>query len=253
MDPSAVSSPSTLQDQTAHSSEASTSHPVVESQGPTTASTSSSLSPQTNEDKQDDDIKGEEDTAMTDAPSQQQQQAPPPPSEDSKQPPPRSRLDEEARTYLMEQAQKVALPDTTAAWFDSEAIHAVERASVPEFFTGTNRSKTPAIYQDYRDFMINTYRLNPKEYLAVTACRRNLAGDVCAIMRVHAFLEQWGLINYQVRKSHHHFLENYGVLHPFFSLHKVSSFNSAIDGRSPFYRSFQSDGRYTTRSSSLQT
>ena len=31
-----------------------------------------------------------------------------------------------------------------------------------------------------------------------TACRRNLAGDVCSIMRVHAFLEQWGLVNYQV-------------------------------------------------------
>ena len=46
--------------------------------------------------------------------------------------------------------------------------------------------------------MIDTYRLNPNEYLTVTACRRNLAGDVCAIMRVHAFLEQWGLINYQV-------------------------------------------------------
>jgi len=41
-------------------------------------------------------------------------------------------------------------------------------------------------------------RLNPTEYLTSTACRRNLAGDVCAIMRVHAFLEQWGLINYQV-------------------------------------------------------
>lgn len=49
-----------------------------------------------------------------------------------------------------------------------------------------------------RDFMINTYRLNPHEYLTVTACRRNLAGDVCAIIRVHAVLEQWGLINYQV-------------------------------------------------------
>lgn len=48
--------------------------------------------------------------------------------------------------------------------------------------------------------MINTYRLNPGEYLTVTACRRNLAGDVGAIMRVHAFLEQWGLINYQVGK-----------------------------------------------------
>ena len=47
--------------------------------------------------------------------------------------------------------------------------------------------------------MIDTYRLNPTEYLTSTACRRNLAGDVCAIMRCHAFLEQWGLINYQVR------------------------------------------------------
>ena len=50
----------------------------------------------------------------------------------------------------------------------------------------------------YRNFMIDTYRLNPNEYLSVTACRRNLAGDVCAIMRIHAFLEQWGLINYQM-------------------------------------------------------
>lgn len=37
-----------------------------------------------------------------------------------------------------------------------------------------------------------------KEYLTFTACRRNLTGDVCSILRVHAFLEQWGLINYQV-------------------------------------------------------
>ena len=50
----------------------------------------------------------------------------------------------------------------------------------------------------YRNFMIDTYRLNPNEYLSITACRRNLPGDVCAIMRIHAFLEQWGLINYQV-------------------------------------------------------
>ena len=46
--------------------------------------------------------------------------------------------------------------------------------------------------------MIDTYRLAPDEYLTGTACRRNLAGDVCAVLRVHAFLEQWGLINYQV-------------------------------------------------------
>ncbi|XP_023371697.1 SWI/SNF complex subunit SMARCC1 [Otolemur garnettii] len=53
-------------------------------------------------------------------------------------------------------------------------------------------------YLAYRNFMIDTYRLNPQEYLTSTACRRNLTGDVCAVMRVHAFLEQWGLVNYQV-------------------------------------------------------
>ncbi|KAG2222280.1 hypothetical protein INT45_006959 [Circinella minor] len=106
----------------------------------------------------------------------------------------RSKMEEEARKYLQDQTKQVAIPHY-ASWFNMETIHDIERVSLPEFFTGRSKSKTPNIYQDYRDFMINTYRLNPTEYLAVTACRRNLAGDVCAIMRVHAFLEQWGLIN----------------------------------------------------------
>ncbi|PHZ16709.1 SWIRM-domain-containing protein [Rhizopus microsporus ATCC 52813] len=106
----------------------------------------------------------------------------------------RSVIEVEARKYLMEQTKSVKVP-SYASWFDFNSIHPIERVALPEFFTNNNSSKTPAIYQDYRDFMINTYRLNPKEYLTVTACRRSLAGDVCAIMRVHAFLEQWGLIN----------------------------------------------------------
>nr|MBE5726402.1 moira [Cucujiformia] len=85
-----------------------------------------------------------------------------------------------------------------AAWFDYNSIHDVEKRALPEFFNGRNKSKTPEIYLAYRNFMVDTYRLNPTEYITSTACRRNLAGDVCAIMRVHAFLEQWGLINYQV-------------------------------------------------------
>ena len=85
-----------------------------------------------------------------------------------------------------------------SSWFDYNAIHAIEKRAVPEFFNGKNKSKSPEIYLSYRNFMIDTYRLNPTEYLTSTACRRNLAGDVCAIMRVHAFLEQWGLVNYQV-------------------------------------------------------
>lgn len=110
----------------------------------------------------------------------------------------RLKLEEQARKYLAAQTHDVIIP-SYSAWFDMSTIHPVERRALPEFFNSRNRSKTPSIYKEYRDFMINTYRLRPTEYLTVTACRRNLAGDVCAIMRVHAFLEQWGLVNYQVR------------------------------------------------------
>ena len=106
-------------------------------------------------------------------------------------------LEQTARSHLFQQAHAVVLP-SYSSWFDMDTVRPLERKGLPEFFNNRNRSKTEAVYKDYRDFMINTYRLNPSEYLTVTACRRNLAGDVCAIMRVHAFLEQWGLINYQV-------------------------------------------------------
>ena len=96
-----------------------------------------------------------------------------------------------------EQTHHIIVP-SYSSWFDYNAIHAIEKRAMPEFFNGRNKSKSPEIYLSYRNFMIDTYRLNPTEYLTSTACRRNLAGDVCAIMRVHAFLEQWGLVNYQV-------------------------------------------------------
>ncbi|CAB1350640.1 unnamed protein product [Coregonus sp. 'balchen'] len=74
----------------------------------------------------------------------------------------------------------------------------IEKRALPEYFNGKNKSKSPEIYLAYRNFMIDSYRLNPQEYLSSTSCRRNLTGDVCAVMRVHALLEQWGLVNYQV-------------------------------------------------------
>ncbi|KAH8423657.1 putative RSC complex subunit (RSC8) [Aspergillus melleus] len=106
-------------------------------------------------------------------------------------------VENSARSQLVSQTHAIILP-SYSTWFDMHTIHPIEKKALAEFFNGRNRSKTPAVYKDYRDFMINTYRLNPIEYLTVTACRRNLAGDVCAIMRLHSFLEQWGLINYQV-------------------------------------------------------
>ncbi|XP_014605208.1 PREDICTED: SWI/SNF complex subunit SMARCC2 isoform X5 [Polistes canadensis] len=104
---------------------------------------------------------------------------------------------DEPEDNVTEQTHHIVVP-SYSAWFDYNSIHTIEKRALSEFFNGKNKSKTPEIYLAYRNFMIDTYRLNPTEYITSTACRRNLAGDVCAIMRVHAFLEQWGLINYQV-------------------------------------------------------
>ncbi|XP_071825833.1 SWI/SNF complex subunit SMARCC1-like isoform X2 [Apostichopus japonicus] len=98
---------------------------------------------------------------------------------------------------VTEQTHHIIIP-SYAGWFDYNSVHAIERRGLPEFFNTKNKSKTSEVYLAYRNFMIDTYRLNPTEYLTATAARRNLAGDVCAVLRVHAFLEQWGLINYQV-------------------------------------------------------
>jgi SWI/SNF related-matrix-associated actin-dependent regulator of chromatin subfamily C len=98
---------------------------------------------------------------------------------------------------VIEQTNYIVIP-SYASWFDYNAINVIEKKGVPEFFSGLNKSKTPEVYMYIRNFMIDCYRLNPMEYLSATSCRRNLSGDVCAILRVHAFLEQWGLINWQV-------------------------------------------------------
>jgi hypothetical protein len=83
-------------------------------------------------------------------------------------------------------------------WFEFDKIHEIEQESLPEFFCGKYPSKTPESYKEYRNFMIKLYRENPSGYLSATTCRRHLAGDACAIIRLHAFLELWGLINFNV-------------------------------------------------------
>ncbi len=69
-----------------------------------------------------------------------------------------------------------------------------------------------------------------------TACRRNLAGDVCAIMRVHAFLEQWGLINYQVKNVQNKQVIIQGVLDKRrFNIRHFSFTSLSIRHRSSIY------------------
>ena len=67
-----------------------------------------------------------------------------------------------------------------------------------KFFDKLSAAKTPRIYKEYRDFIINKYRENPKQALTLSEVRRMVTGDVNSLSRVFDFLEHWGLINQQV-------------------------------------------------------
>lgn len=114
--------------------------------------------------------------------------SPPPPSPPQPQP---------SQEPAPKASTAVVVPKCSA-WFSLDAVSPVERRLLPEFFTGASPSKTPLVYMKYRNFMVHAYRQQPHVYLAATACRRNLAGDACAVLRVHEFLTHWGLINYSV-------------------------------------------------------
>lgn len=112
-----------------------------------------------------------------------------------------SSFQEKAKAYLIEQASHVVIP-SFAQWFNMNEVHSIEKKLFPDFFPQESQRKsvykTPQAYKNMRDFMVNAYRINPLEYLTITAIRRNLAGDVSSLIRVHQFLERWGLINYQI-------------------------------------------------------
>jgi chromatin structure-remodeling complex subunit RSC8 len=105
-----------------------------------------------------------------------------------------------AQAYLAEQTSHVVIP-SFSKWFDLSKIHSIEEKLFPDIFSEHGQPspyRSKESYQTMRDFMVNCYRLNPREYLTVTAVRRNLCGDVSTIIRIHQFLEKWGLINYQI-------------------------------------------------------
>lgn len=105
-----------------------------------------------------------------------------------------------ALNYLIEQTNHVVIP-SFSKWFDMNEINSIEKKLFPDFFgenSVNSAYRTKENYKNMRDFMINLFRLNPREYLTVTAVRRNLSGDVGTIIRIHQFLERWGLINYQI-------------------------------------------------------
>ena len=82
------------------------------------------------------------------------------------------------------------------SWFRPDRVDEVERRALPEFFDGSSSTKTPQAYTKMRNLIVATYREAPNLHLSVTECRRHLAADVGSVVRLHQFLEHWGIINH---------------------------------------------------------
>jgi SWI/SNF related-matrix-associated actin-dependent regulator of chromatin subfamily C len=84
-----------------------------------------------------------------------------------------------------DEKQQITIPSMTLDWYDPNSVSDIEKNSLPEFFSGLYPSKTPDVYKEYRSFIVSLSQMQPETYLTVTACRRHLSGDACAILRVH--------------------------------------------------------------------
>ncbi|KAH8486665.1 hypothetical protein H0E87_025610 [Populus deltoides] len=88
-----------------------------------------------------------------------------------------------------------------SSWFSWHDIHETERVALREFFDGSSITRTPKIYKEYRDFIINKYREDPSRRLTFTEIRKSLVGDVSLLNKVFLFLNNWGLINFSCEKN----------------------------------------------------
>lgn len=74
-------------------------------------------------------------------------------------------------------------------WYNSESVSAIELQNLPVIASNTLE------YLSIRCFIVSLYAHNPSIYLSATDCRRKLSGDVCAVIKIHEFLDAFGVIN----------------------------------------------------------
>lgn len=96
-------------------------------------------------------------------------------------------------------------------WFDRNMISSVERRYLPEvlhcdYFGSNSIDIDPHCCQKYltiRNYIMDLYNQNPFVYLSATECRQKISGDVSIIIRIHEFLDVFGLINFSSKIKPH--------------------------------------------------
>lgn len=85
------------------------------------------------------------------------------------------------------------------SWFSTDSISDCERASLGSTCFRTSADKT--LYMSIRNRVVNLYEQNILQYLSATECRRKIVGGVGLVMKVHEFLDAFGIINGAVRQE----------------------------------------------------
>lgn len=139
--------------------------------------------------------------------------APPPPAETSAEAEDKiskllsQKLDIHSRFALSLETMKPIILPTSSTWFDQNKIHDIEIEALPEFFDG-HPTKTPNFYKTLRNAIISFFYEKPKNYLPICSCINRFGGDTCSLIRIHAFLEHWGLINFSFDLKNHNLYDS---------------------------------------------
>ncbi|KAL3129431.1 RSC8-like protein [Cryptosporidium hominis] len=140
-----------------------------------------------------------------------------------------SKTDESDKTNETDKKIPIVIP-TCSEWFDMDSVHPIELEMLSPIFNNEIIDLRIDEKQDYkaemsgngnsnfleervfslndekineykliRNKIIEIYRETPRQYLTVTECRRRIiyTGDVSFLLKLHAYLEFWGLINFQ--------------------------------------------------------
>jgi len=116
---------------------------------------------------------------------------------------------------------------SSCSWFDFDSISTIEKQSLPEFFNRKEEEDqysqyyhhddestdqllippslfhpplSPQSYLSIRNGLIIESHSFPSRYLNGTTARKAYQGSASSILRVHSFLDDWGIINQRFKK-----------------------------------------------------
>ncbi|KAK4258661.1 hypothetical protein QN277_005085 [Acacia crassicarpa] len=81
-------------------------------------------------------------------------------------------------------------------WFLWTDIHPIEKNALPSFFNGKTENRTPDIYMEIRNCIMNKFHANPNAQIELKDLSELNVGDLDARQEVMEFLDHWGLINF---------------------------------------------------------